>query len=84
MGEPRGDVTVSFSQERIVAYVILLLTIGGLYAKVQGDLSYLRERSDKMEARFERVEGQLYQLMIHERADELRDQQKRNVAPPGD
>jgi hypothetical protein len=82
LGEPRGDVTVNLSMERVVAYVVLLLTLGGFYAKMQGDLNYLRERSDKMEARFDRVEGQLYQLMVHEKAVELRDQQKHTA--PGD
>ena len=73
---------MSLSMERVVAYVILLMAIGGSYAKAQVDLNYLRERSDKMEARFERVEGQLYQLMVHERATELREQQKNGK--PGD
>lgn len=64
LAESQGDVTVNLSMERIIAYALMMLTIGSLYAKIQGDMNYLKERSDKMEARMDRIENRLYQIPL--------------------
>ena len=83
MADSKGDVTVSLSAERIVAYALLLLAVGSAYAKIQGDVNFLKEQSVENKAWREQVDTQLYQLRIYERANELRDG-KRNAVPPGD
>ena len=55
---------VSISMERVIAYALMLLTMGSLYAKIQGDLDYLKERSDKADVRMDRIESRLYQIHL--------------------
>lgn len=55
---------MALSMERIIAYALMMLTVGSLYAKIQGDLNYLKERSDKFEIRMDRMESRLNQIAL--------------------